>query len=234
MRYHGRQGLPASSGSGWSSWSPDGSGDRPASCWWLRSSSVCLLALVRWRDQPRRRAMEAEARRLGCDSRPRIGSGSSIEPFQLFRSTRPFYGEVENVSRARGMTSRCARSITRTPCRTTNGDSCRACRSRSRRLADARDPARDRVHEGRRPRRARHRVRGRDLQPSVRGPMSRPRVRVCPRGPPHDGVAALARRRWSFEIEGRWISGIAIRCSRGRSRACSRRSSPSSAGSRAR
>ena len=56
-----------------------------------------FLALVRWRDQPRRRAMEAEARRLRMRFTAEDRFGLLDQPFQLFRSTRPFYGEVENV-----------------------------------------------------------------------------------------------------------------------------------------
>ena len=56
-----------------------------------------FLALVRWRDQPRRRAIEAEARRLRMRFTAEDRFGLLDQPFQLFRSTRPFYGEVENV-----------------------------------------------------------------------------------------------------------------------------------------
>lgn len=56
-----------------------------------------LFVLVRWRDQPRRRAMEAEARRLRMRWTAEDRLGLLDQSFQLFRSTRPFYGEVENV-----------------------------------------------------------------------------------------------------------------------------------------
>ena len=56
-----------------------------------------FLALVRRRDQPRRRAMEVEARRLRMRFAAQDRFGLLDQPFQLFRSTRPFYGEVENV-----------------------------------------------------------------------------------------------------------------------------------------
>jgi len=56
-----------------------------------------LLVLVRWRDQPRRRATEAEARRLRMRWTAEDRFGLLDQPFQLFRSTRPFSGEVANV-----------------------------------------------------------------------------------------------------------------------------------------
>jgi hypothetical protein len=56
-----------------------------------------LLVLVRWRDQPRGRAMDAEARRLGMRWTAEDRFGLLDQRFQLFRSTRPFSGEVANV-----------------------------------------------------------------------------------------------------------------------------------------
>ena len=56
-----------------------------------------FLALVRWRDQPRQRAMEAEARRLRMRFSAKDRFGLLDQPFQLFRSTRRSYGEIENV-----------------------------------------------------------------------------------------------------------------------------------------
>jgi hypothetical protein len=56
-----------------------------------------FLALVRWRDQPRRRAMQAEARRLRMRFSPEDRLGLLDQPFHLFRSTRRSYGEIANV-----------------------------------------------------------------------------------------------------------------------------------------
>ena len=56
-----------------------------------------LLGLVRWRERPRQRAMEAEARRLRMRFSAEDRFGLLDQPFQLFRSTRRSYGEIENV-----------------------------------------------------------------------------------------------------------------------------------------
>jgi hypothetical protein len=56
-----------------------------------------LLALVRWRDLPRQEAMEAEARKLRMRFFANDRFGLLDQPFQLFRSTRRSYGEIENV-----------------------------------------------------------------------------------------------------------------------------------------
>lgn len=56
-----------------------------------------FLALVRWREQPRRKAMEAEARRLRMRFSAEDRFGLLDQPFQLFRSTRRSYAEIENV-----------------------------------------------------------------------------------------------------------------------------------------
>ena len=56
-----------------------------------------LLALVRWRERPRQRAMEAEARSLGMRYSAEDRFGLLDQPFQLFRSTRRSYGEIDNV-----------------------------------------------------------------------------------------------------------------------------------------
>jgi hypothetical protein len=56
-----------------------------------------FLALVRWRERPRRQAMEAEARRLRMRFSAEDRFGLLDQPFQLFRSTRRPYGEIENV-----------------------------------------------------------------------------------------------------------------------------------------
>jgi len=56
-----------------------------------------FLALVRWRDQPRRRAMQAEAQKLRMGFSAEDRFGLLDEPFQLFRSTRRFYAEIANV-----------------------------------------------------------------------------------------------------------------------------------------
>lgn len=56
-----------------------------------------FLALVRWRERPRQQAMEAEARRLRMRFSAEDRFGLLDQPFQLFRSTRRSYGEIENV-----------------------------------------------------------------------------------------------------------------------------------------
>lgn len=56
-----------------------------------------LLALAGLRDRPRRSAMAAEARRLRMRFSAEDRFGLLDEPFQLFRSTRRSYGQVENV-----------------------------------------------------------------------------------------------------------------------------------------
>jgi hypothetical protein len=56
-----------------------------------------FLALVRWRDQPRQQAMEAEARRLRVRFSAEDRFGLLDQSFQLFRSTRRSYGEIKNV-----------------------------------------------------------------------------------------------------------------------------------------
>jgi len=56
-----------------------------------------FLALVRWRDRPRHGAMEAEAQRLRMRFSVEDRFGLLDQPFQLFRSTRGSYGEIENV-----------------------------------------------------------------------------------------------------------------------------------------
>ena len=56
-----------------------------------------FLALVRWRDRPRQEAMESEARRLRVRFSAEDRFGLIDQRFQLFRSTRRSYGEIENV-----------------------------------------------------------------------------------------------------------------------------------------
>jgi hypothetical protein len=56
-----------------------------------------FLALVRWRDRPRREAMKSEARRLRVRFSAEDRFGLMDQPFQLFRWTRRSYGEIENV-----------------------------------------------------------------------------------------------------------------------------------------
>jgi hypothetical protein len=56
-----------------------------------------FLALVRWRDRPRQEAMESEARRLRVRFSAEDRFGLMDQSFQLFRSTRRSYGEIENV-----------------------------------------------------------------------------------------------------------------------------------------
>jgi hypothetical protein len=56
-----------------------------------------VLALIRWRDRPRQGAMEAEARRLRMRFSAEDRFGLLDQSFQLFRSTRRSYGEIENV-----------------------------------------------------------------------------------------------------------------------------------------
>jgi hypothetical protein len=56
-----------------------------------------FLALLRWRDRPRQGSMEAEAGRLRMRFSAEDRFGLLDQSFQLFRSTRRSYGEIENV-----------------------------------------------------------------------------------------------------------------------------------------
>ena len=56
-----------------------------------------FLALLRWRNRPRQGSMEAEAGRLRMRFSAEDRFGLLDQSFQLFRSTRRSYGEIENV-----------------------------------------------------------------------------------------------------------------------------------------